>query len=219
MPWGSIEVEPEVEQWLELLPVAEFGQAAFHIDVLAERGVGLGEPYTKQLSGKLRELRFYVGGQAVRICSFVASGRRQWRSEGRMPRDWESIKSRRMAEPEARRGYEQARFAFELGERIRTLREDHGVSQSQLAKRIGSTQPSIARLEGGGVTPSLETLDRIASALGLDLVVRFDRARLSSHADSAPQDRSSRVRKKSSGRRTKSPPVQAKKARKVKAGA
>lgn len=92
-----------------------------------------------------------------------------------MPRDWESIKSRRMANAEARRGYQQARRAFELGERVRTLREEHGISQSELAKRIGSTQPSVARLEAGGVTPSLETLDRIASAFGLDLVVRFDR--------------------------------------------
>ncbi|MGH2829697.1 MAG: type II toxin-antitoxin system RelE/ParE family toxin [Actinomycetota bacterium] len=76
MPWGSIEVEPEVEHWLESLPIAEFGQAAFHIDLLAERGVGLGEPYTKQLIGKLRELRFYVGGQATRISYFFAGGRR-----------------------------------------------------------------------------------------------------------------------------------------------
>lgn len=47
------------------LSVTEFGQAAFHVDLLVARGVGLGEPCTKQLSGKLRELRFYVGGQGV----------------------------------------------------------------------------------------------------------------------------------------------------------
>lgn len=58
------------------MPVAEFGHAAFHVDLLAERGVGLGDPYTKQLSGKLRELRFYVGGQPFRISYFIASGRR-----------------------------------------------------------------------------------------------------------------------------------------------
>jgi len=34
-----------------------FGQAAFYVDLLAERGVHLGEPYTRQLWGKLRELR------------------------------------------------------------------------------------------------------------------------------------------------------------------
>lgn len=75
---------------------------------------------------------------------------------------------------EPREGYEHARLAFELGERVRALREKHGLSQSELAKRIGSTQPSIARLEAGGVTPSLGTLGRIAKAVGLDLVIRFD---------------------------------------------
>lgn len=36
----------------------------------------LGEPYTRQLLGKLRELRFYVGRQPIRITYFIASGRR-----------------------------------------------------------------------------------------------------------------------------------------------
>ena len=47
------------------------------------------------------------------------------------------------------------------------------MTQLELAKRISSTQPAIARLEAGGVTPSLETLRRIASALDLELVVEL----------------------------------------------
>jgi len=39
-------------------------------------GVLLGEPYTRQLSGKLRELRFYCGGERIRISYRIASGRR-----------------------------------------------------------------------------------------------------------------------------------------------
>jgi hypothetical protein len=35
-----------------------FATAAFYVDLLAERGTLLGEPYTRQLDGKLRELRF-----------------------------------------------------------------------------------------------------------------------------------------------------------------
>jgi hypothetical protein len=76
MGWGSVEVEPEVEEWLEPLPDEEFGQAAFYIDLLAERGVHLGEPYTRQLRGKLRELRFYIGRQQHRITYYVSTGRR-----------------------------------------------------------------------------------------------------------------------------------------------
>jgi transcriptional regulator with XRE-family HTH domain len=47
------------------------------------------------------------------------------------------------------------------------------MTQRELATLIGSTQPAVARLEAGGVSPSLATLRRIASALGLELVVQF----------------------------------------------
>ncbi len=54
MNWGTIELEPEVRDWLEGLPTSEFATAAFYVDLLAERGPLLGEPYTRQLDGKLR---------------------------------------------------------------------------------------------------------------------------------------------------------------------
>ncbi|MDO9485004.1 MAG: type II toxin-antitoxin system RelE/ParE family toxin [Actinomycetota bacterium] len=76
MPWGSVELEPEVRDWLGGLAGSEFGHAAFYVDLLAERGVLLSEPYTKQLDGKLRELRFALGRQAIRITYWIAPGRR-----------------------------------------------------------------------------------------------------------------------------------------------
>jgi hypothetical protein len=76
MSWGTVELEPEVRDWLEGLSGSEFGRAAFYVDLLAERGVLLSEPYTKQLEGKLRELRFDLGGQAIRITYWIAYGRR-----------------------------------------------------------------------------------------------------------------------------------------------
>jgi hypothetical protein len=78
MPWGKVELEPEVADWGEGLPPAEFGRVEFYIDLLAERGPLLDQPYTRQLRGKLRELRFYLGsrGDAVRISYFIAAGRR-----------------------------------------------------------------------------------------------------------------------------------------------
>ncbi|HZN20569.1 MAG TPA: type II toxin-antitoxin system RelE/ParE family toxin [Micromonosporaceae bacterium] len=76
MPWGSVELEPEVQDWLEGLPTTQFARAAFYIDLFAEQGTLLSEPYTKQLDGKLRELRFYLDGDAVRVTYWVAPGRR-----------------------------------------------------------------------------------------------------------------------------------------------
>lgn len=76
MTWGTVELEPEVRDWLEDLPTALFAKAAFYVDLLAERGPLPGEPHNRQLDGKLRELRFYLDSDAVRITYWIASGRR-----------------------------------------------------------------------------------------------------------------------------------------------
>lgn len=73
---GSVELEPEVRRWLEQLPTTQFATVAAYIDLLAERGTLLGEPYTRQLDGKLRELRFHLERRAVRVTYWIAPGRR-----------------------------------------------------------------------------------------------------------------------------------------------
>lgn len=76
MTWGSIELEPEVRDWLDGLPTAHFATVSFYVELLAEQGPLLGEPYTRQLDGKLRELRFHLDGNAMRVTYWIASGRR-----------------------------------------------------------------------------------------------------------------------------------------------
>lgn len=88
-------------------------------------------------------------------------------------RSWAAIKRARGSSAARREAYREAREAFALAERVREAREQRGVTQAELAARIGSTQPAIARLEAGGITPSLETLRRIASTLNLELVVQL----------------------------------------------
>ena len=50
--------------------------AAFYVDLLADRGPLLGEPYTRQLDGKLPELQFGLGRASVRVTYWIAPGRR-----------------------------------------------------------------------------------------------------------------------------------------------
>jgi hypothetical protein len=76
MAWGTVELEPEVRDWLKQLPTDRFANAAFYIDLLADEGPYLSEPYTRQLDRKLRELRFHLDRQPVRITYWIASGRR-----------------------------------------------------------------------------------------------------------------------------------------------
>jgi len=54
----------------------------------------------------------------------------------------------------------------EIGQRIREARRARGMTQLDLATATGIRRPNVARLERGGNTPTLETLQRIAVALG-----------------------------------------------------
>lgn len=76
--------------------------------------------------------------------------------------------------PEAFARYERARTSIMVGSAVRAARRRAGVSQAELAERAGTSQPSIARLEKGQVSPTVITLDRIARALETDLVIDFE---------------------------------------------
>jgi transcriptional regulator with XRE-family HTH domain len=68
-------------------------------------------------------------------------------------------------------------LAYEIGRQVRELREAQGLSQTQLASRMGTTQSVIARLEAGGSKPTLRTLERAAAALRVRLNVHLDKSR------------------------------------------
>jgi transcriptional regulator with XRE-family HTH domain len=66
-----------------------------------------------------------------------------------------------------------------MGLKLRELREAVGITQRELAERLGGQQPAIARLENGHVKPDVVTLERIALALGYRFeltAVPFDEA-------------------------------------------
>ncbi len=68
-------------------------------------------------------------------------------------------------------GYEAAKRAYELGQAVRARRLEFGMSQTELAHRAGMTQSAVSRLEAGGTVPTIGVLERLAAALGADLVV------------------------------------------------
>ena len=56
---------------------------------------------------------------------------------------------------------------------LRQAREAAGLSQRELARRMGTSQSAVVRLEGGGVGATLTTLQRVATALGLEVNVEL----------------------------------------------
>lgn len=72
----AVEVEPEVRSWLAGLSDRDFGRVDFLVGLLAKQADTLGEPYTRHLGGKVRELRFHLLAQQTRITYWLAPGRR-----------------------------------------------------------------------------------------------------------------------------------------------
>lgn len=60
-----------------------------------------------------------------------------------------------------------------IAEQVATRRRERDLSQHELAQLCGTTQSAIARIEGGGRPPRLDTLLRIANALDCGLVVQL----------------------------------------------
>ena len=58
---------------------------------------------------------------------------------------------------------------IKTGELLRQAREQAGITQRELAERLGCTQPAISQAEAGGASLSIATLQRFADALGCDL--------------------------------------------------
>jgi ribosome-binding protein aMBF1 (putative translation factor) len=73
--------------------------------------------------------------------------------------------------PEFRDAYDEAARAAEFGIMVAGLRRAAGLTQQQLATRMRTTQSVVSRIEQGGRAPTFATLDRIARALGVDLVL------------------------------------------------
>lgn len=63
--------------------------------------------------------------------------------------------------------------ADSIGIQIKTIRTNRGLSQRALATRIGTHQPSIARIEEGTNLPSLRFLRLVSEALDADLKVEI----------------------------------------------
>ncbi|MEO7126030.1 MAG: hypothetical protein ABI382_05340 [Nakamurella sp.] len=51
-----VEIEPEVRTWLEGLSDRDLGRVDFLVGLLAQEAESLGEPYSRHLGGKVREL-------------------------------------------------------------------------------------------------------------------------------------------------------------------
>jgi len=88
-------------------------------------------------------------------------------------RTLENALAKQMKRPEFRAEYEALEPEFAIIQAIIDARKNSGITQKQLSERTGIAQADISKLENGGANPSLKTMKRLASGMGMRLKVEF----------------------------------------------
>ena len=88
--------------------------------------------------------------------------------------DIKSLHRKWSRDPKYRKAYDELSEEFAIAQAMVEARKRAGLTQTEMAKRIKTTQSVIARLESGSSLPSGRTLQRYARATGSRLEVRFE---------------------------------------------
>ena len=83
------------------------------------------------------------------------------------------IDKRKRKDPEFSEGFEQGYKEFKIGVLLKQAREQAGLSQEELAKKLGTQKTAISRIENHAQDIKLSTIQKVARALGKNLEVRI----------------------------------------------
>ena len=84
-----------------------------------------------------------------------------------------SVKRAALGNAKFKKTYAALRPKYVLIHAIINARVKRGVTQAELARRVGTTQSAIARFEAGRGNPTLDFMHRVSEAVGKDLVVEL----------------------------------------------
>ncbi|OGM55963.1 transcriptional regulator [Candidatus Woesebacteria bacterium RIFCSPHIGHO2_12_FULL_44_11] len=86
---------------------------------------------------------------------------------------WKDFQKELMKNPEFVREYKKLEPKYKLISQLIGARLKKGLTQKELAQKIGTKQSAIARIEAGNVNPTVNFLEKVAQALGQKLVIEF----------------------------------------------
>lgn len=86
-----------------------------------------------------------------------------------------TLKMKALKNEEVKQAYDALESEFSLIDSLLTMRQKAGLTQEELAERIGTQKSNISRLEKGSSNPSWKTLEKYAHACGFDISMSFKR--------------------------------------------
>lgn len=90
--------------------------------------------------------------------------------------DFTTFKKQALKNPKIKAEYEKVQPEFALINEVLRARSEKGITQKDLAERVGTKQSVISRLEAGRANPSVAFLKKLALALNSHLEIRFIQA-------------------------------------------
>jgi DNA-binding XRE family transcriptional regulator len=91
------------------------------------------------------------------------------------------LRAQLLAKPEVQQAYDEQAAEYEIARAIIAARAHARLTQSELAERMETSQPQIARLESGRALPSMRTLLKIAEATGTTARFRLEPGPIREH--------------------------------------
>ena len=90
---------------------------------------------------------------------------------------FDQFKSTALKDPEVKREYDALSTIFEMKRRMIALRKEAGVTQEEMAERLGTKKSNISRLESlqTSNSPRVVTIEDYARALGYKIRIEFER--------------------------------------------
>lgn len=88
-------------------------------------------------------------------------------------RTLEKVLEEKLKNPEFKKEYEALQPEYELVSEILSARIEKGLTQKDLAQLTGISQADISRIENGDANPTLDTIQRLAVALGCTLSIKL----------------------------------------------
>ncbi|MFC3908300.1 helix-turn-helix domain-containing protein [Legionella dresdenensis] len=86
-----------------------------------------------------------------------------------------TLKEKALKNEDVKQAYDALESEFALIDSLLSMRQKAGLTQEQLAERMGTQKGNISRLENGSSNPSWKTLEKYAHACGFDISMTFRR--------------------------------------------
>ncbi len=87
--------------------------------------------------------------------------------------EWNKVKKELLKDKEVYKEYKRLDPKYRLISQLIGARAKKGITQKQLAEKIGTKQSAIARIESGNANPSFDFLEKITKALDSELIIQI----------------------------------------------